>query len=345
MHNMKNEIFEQQQCIINSFIFNKDKIRNIADQIKNNDIDKIIIVARGSSDNAAAFGKYAIEILTGIPVMLAAPSVVSIYKKELRLDKTCVIAVSQSGQSEDICEFVKHANSKNAFTIAITNNKESSLNSIAQNNIFMEIGPEKAVAATKSFTAEVLLLEMLAAYLGNNEKIIDLLSKIDKVIQNTLSIYEDISKEIIRFRYLNECFVLGRGLTYPIALEFALKIQETSYIRAKGFSISDFMHGPIAMIDTNIPVFLVAIRDETYDNSLEVAQKLSSQNIDVITFSDCEELREYSTVFFKFNDDLDLFIKPFVLIPQIQLFSYYLSILKGNNPDKPRLLNKVTITK
>lgn len=344
MHNMKNEIFEQKQCILGSFKHNNEKIKKIAQYIKENNIDKIVLVARGSSDNAAAFGKYALEIFSGIPVMLAAPSVISIYKKELKLEKTCVIAVSQSGQSEDICQFVKHANDKEAFTVAITNNKDSKLNKVAQENIYMEIGPEKAVAATKSFTAEVLLLEMLAAYLGDNEEIIACLNNIDKIIEEALLIDEKIQQEITRFRYLNECFILGRGLTYPIALEFALKVQETSYIRAKGFSISDFMHGPIAMIDTNIPVFLLAFNDETAKNSIEVTKELYEKNIDIIAFSDCEELKKYSTIYFELNNNVDEYLKPFVIIPQIQLFSYYLSILKGNNPDKPRLLNKVTIT-
>jgi len=345
MHKMKKEIFEQTDCLKKCYDNNIRLIKTVVENIKNNDIHSIIFVARGSSDNAATFGKYAIEILSGIPVSLAAPSVVSIYKKNLKLEKTCVIGVSQSGQSEDICQFMEMAGKKGAITVAITNNLESRLAQNSQFSIDMSVGKEEAVAATKSFTAEVLILEMLAAFLSDDYEIIKKLPIIDKIVKKALDYEQYIKDEVYRFRYLDECFVLGRGLAYPIALEFALKVQETSYIRAKGFSSSDFMHGPIAMINNNIPVFIIAFSDETAESSVEIAKKLYENDIDVIAFSDIERLKDNSALFFEINSELDIWQKPFFVIPMIQLFSYYLSILKKNNPDKPRLLNKVTITK
>jgi len=345
MHKMKKEIFDQIDCLKNCYEKNLVNIKAVAENIKNTRVNNIIFVARGSSDNAANFGKYAIEILSGIPVSLAAPSIVSIYKRRLNLEKTCVIGVSQSGQSEDICQFMEMASQSGAMTVAITNSPDSRLAKNSQFSIEMGVGKEEAVAATKSFTAEVLLLEMLAAFLGDNLEIIKELSMIDQVVKKALSEEQQIEKKVQRFRYLDECFVLGRGISYPIALEFALKIQETSYIRAKGFSSSDFMHGPIAMISNNIPVLLIALNDQTAENSIEVAKKLYDQNIDVIAFSDIEELKDCSTLIFEIDKDINPWLKPFFVIPMIQLFSYHLSILKKNNPDKPRLLNKVTITK
>jgi len=345
MHKMKKEIIEQPIVLKQSYEHNIDKIELIAKNILDREIDNIIFVARGSSDNAAIYGKYLIEILSGIPVGLAAPSVASIYKKNLKLDNTCVIGVSQSGQSEDICNFVEMTNKSGAMTAAITNTPNSRLANCAQYTIDMNVGVEEAVAATKTFTAEILLLELLAAFLGKRDDIINELSMIDEIIKKTLELEEKIKNEVVKFRYVSECFILGRGIVYPLALEFALKIQETSYVRAKGFSTSDFMHGPIAMIERNIPVFILALNDETIEDSIRIVNKLTEEKIDVIAFSDIDEVKEKSFIYFAIDKELGKFIKPLFMVPVIQMFSYYLCVAKGYDPDTPRLLRKVTITK
>jgi len=345
MYKMLKEIYEQPSVMKRCFESNAEIIRLIAKNIKDSNIDNIIFVARGSSDNAATFGKYIIEILSGIPVGLAAPSVASLYKKNLKLGKTCVIGVSQSGQSEDICSFLNMAKANGAMTVAITNNPDSKLSNIAEYKLNMNVGVEEAVAATKSFTAEVLLLELLAIFLAEDEKLIFELSKIEDIIIDALGKEDLIKANIYRFRYMDECFILGRGLSFPIALEFALKVQETSYARAKGFSTSDFRHGPLAMIERNIPVFILAPIDETIEDNIEIAERLSKEGIDIITFSDSLELNKKACMCLEIRNDLNKYMKPLYIIPLVQLFSYHLCVLKGNDPDKPRRLNKVTITK
>lgn len=345
MHKMRNEIIEEPVVLKRSYDCNLNKIEAITNRILKEEIKNIIFVARGSSDHAAIYGKYLIETLSGIPVGLAAPSVASVYRRDLKLKNTCVIGVSQSGQSEDICSFISMANKNGAITVAITNNPNSKLSMSAQYSIDMQVGDEKAVAATKTFAAEVLLLEIFAAFLGKKYNIINELATIDKVIEKALKYEYRIKDEVLRFRYLNECFVLGRGILYPLALEFALKIQETSCIRAKGFSTSDFRHGPIAMIERNIPVLILAINDETIEDSLEIADRLAKEGIDLISFSDVEGLKERSAVYFEIEKGINNFIKPLFIVPILQMFSYYLCILKGYNPDGHRLLSKVTITK
>lgn len=345
MHKMKKEIIEQPIVLKKSYEHNIDKIEAIAKNILDREINNIIFVARGSSDNAAIYGKYLIEILSGIPVGLAAPSVASIYKKNLKLNNTCVIGVSQSGQSEDICNFVEMASRSGAMTVAITNTPNSRLSSCSQYKIDMNVGMEKAVAATKTFTAEILLLELLAAFLGKRDDIINELSMIDGIVERALRLEEKIKNEVVRLRYVSECFILGRGIAYPLVLEFALKIQETSYIRAKGFSTSDFRHGPIAMIESNIPVFILALNDETIEDSIGIVNKLTEEKVDVIAFSDIDEVKEKSSIYFEIDKEFGKFIKPLFMAPVIQMFSYYLCVTKGHDPDTPRLLSKVTITK
>lgn len=345
MHKMLKEIYEQPAVMKRCFESNVEIIRLIAKNIKERNINNIIFVARGSSDNAATFGRYVIEILSGIPVGLAAPSVASLYKRDLQLEKTCVIGVSQSGQSEDICSFLDMAKRNRAMTIAITNNPSSKLSLIAEYKLNMNVGVEEAIAATKSFTAEIVLLELFAAFLAEDDKLVFELSNIENIIEDALSKEGLIKENIERFRYMNECFILGRGVSFPIALEFALKIQETSYVRAKGFSTSDFRHGPLAMIDKNIPVFIVAPVDETIEDNIEIAERLIREGIDIITFSDSDELNKKACKYIEIRKDLNKFLKPLFAVPLVQLFSYYLCVLKGNDPDKPRHLSKVTITK
>jgi len=345
MHKMKKEIWEQPIVLKQSYEANVEKLKTLAKEILDREINNIIFVARGSSDNAAIYGKYLIEILAGIPVGLAAPSVASIYKTRLKLDKTCVISVSQSGESNDICNFVEMANKSGAMTVAITNMANSKLSNCANYTINMGVGVEEAIAATKTFTAEILLLELLAAFLGKNEEIVSGLAMIDKVIERALELEEKIKSEVIKFRYMSECFILGRGIVYPLGLEFALKIQETSYIRAKGFSTSDFRHGPIAMIARDIPVFILALNDETSEDSIEMVNKLTHEKIDVVAFSDVDEVKKRCFLYFEIDKKLDNFMKPLYIAPLIQMFSYYLCVIKGYNPDAPRLLSKVTVTK
>ncbi len=343
MHYMYREIFEQAKVLKTSFEANLVVLEQIVKMIKEREIQFIVFVARGSSDNAATFAKYAIEILAGIPVSLAAPSVSSIYGRNLKLDKSCVIAVSQSGMSEDVCMFFEMAKKNGAFCVSLTNNPESRLAKSADFSLNMNVGIERAVAATKTFTAELLLLSMLASLLGNSKEDMKRLEKIDQVVESALQKDKEVKSFVERFRYMNECFVLGRGLTYPIALEFALKIQETSYVRAKGFSTSDFMHGPIAMISSEIPVFLLAINDETKSDLLETAAKLKEQRVDVYSFDDLTEMDQYSKRSIKVNSEgLTRLLYMTVLI---QLFSYHLCVCKGHDPDSPRIIKKVTITK
>ncbi len=341
MHNMYLEIFEEKEVLKRAFETNMKTILEVVQRIKNKEIDNILFVARGSSDNAATFGRYAIEIFSGIPTSLSAPSVASIYHKKLNLKNSCVIAVSQSGISQDICSYFQMAKESGALCVAITNNPESKLAKISDFHIYMNVGFEKAVAATKTFSAEVLMLAMLSSALSGDEKEMEELSKIDKIVERALEKDNEIKNSVERFRYIQECFVLGRGLTYPIALEFALKMQETSYVRAKGFSSSDFMHGPIAMVNSEIPVFLLSINDETKEDLTETAKKLVDYNIELYSFTNVEEVSKLSKKSFELHSNG--FILEMTTL--IQLFSYHLSVLKGQNPDSPRIIQKVTITK
>jgi len=203
MHFMRDEIFEQPTVLKRCIDINIEKIEIIAKNIVYQNIKGIIFVARGSSDNAATYGKYLFEILTGIPCGLAAPSGSSLYDKSLKLKDFCVIGVSQSGQSEDICRCLEMYKNNGAMTIAITNNPVSNMAGIAEYNIDMNVGTEKAIAATKTFTAEATILDLLAAFGAQNNSIINQMVSIDKIIEEALSLEDNITQIIERFSYVS----------------------------------------------------------------------------------------------------------------------------------------------
>ena len=230
---MWKEIMEQPEVLKNCQKVNAEVIAKAAAEIKSRKISSVVIAARGTSDHAAIYGKYVFETLLGIPVVLAAPSVVTVYGGKLKLQESLVIGISQSGKAGDAAEILKAGNACGAVTVAVTNYNDSPLAALAGYHLFCAAGDEKSVAATKTFSAQMYLLAMLATELSGDAA---LKEKFERVPQNLTGVFAiaDTVKDIVkRYRFMKECFVLARGFNYPIAMESALKIQETSYIRRR----------------------------------------------------------------------------------------------------------------
>jgi len=217
----------------------------------------IVLAARGTSDNAAQFGRYLLEITTGIPVSLAAPSVFTLYESKLDLRDTLVVAISQSGESTDINVVLERAKEQGAMTVGITNESSSTLAKLAEHAFLVKAGKEKSVAATKTYTGQLLMLYLIAWALEGR---IDLeeLRRLPEHSSAALSLEAEIAERAIRYRFMEQTVVVGRGLNYANAFEFALKMMETCYVVAERFSSADFLHGPIAMVEASFPVFLFA---------------------------------------------------------------------------------------
>ena len=254
---MLQEIAEQPAALARTIEAERNKISKLASFLKSRDIDLIVIVARGSSDNAALFGRYLLEITTGIPVSLSAPSVHTLYAAKLKLDHALVIGVSQSGEGEDINQVLSNARNCGAYTVGITNEPASSMAGFVHETLLMHGGKERSVAATKTFTGQMLLFYMLAAALSERqpswsyEAIPDFASK---ALEQQPAILELVQ----RYVFMENCVVVGRGLAYANAYEMALKLMETCYVVAERFSSADFLHGPVAMVERHFPVFLFA---------------------------------------------------------------------------------------
>jgi glucosamine--fructose-6-phosphate aminotransferase (isomerizing) len=217
----------------------------------------IVLVARGTSDNAAQFGRYLLEMMTGIPVSLAAPSIYTLYNASVDLRNALVVAISQSGESTDTNLVLSDAKRQGAMTVGITNEASSALARLADHVFLVGAGKEKSVPATKTYTGQLLMLYLLTHALGGAIEL-DTLRRVPDWVGTALKMEKAVAERAGRYRFMDQALVVGRGLNYSNAFEFALKLMETCYVVAERFSSADLLHGPIAMLEAAFPVFLFA---------------------------------------------------------------------------------------
>jgi len=307
----------------------------------------IFIAARGTSDHVALYGKYLFETTIGVPTGLAAPSIASIYRAQVNVEGALFIGISQSGEAADVISVLEQANAGGADTLAITNNDNSPITEIAQHTIPLHAKPELAVAATKTFTNSLASLLMLAAAIGRNEELRSQLERLPTLVADVLRHEHQIESKIERFRYLRECVVLGRGYNLATAYELALKMRETSNVRAQPFASPDFVHGPIAIIEEGYPVIAFANRGVTLPSVMSVINETQARGAEAVVIGNAPDALATADVSFPVIPERDVpeVISPITSIAAGQLFAHALSVLKGYDPDKPRGLRKVTITR
>lgn len=345
MTQMWKEILEQPVALERCAEKNLPVIKEIVEALRVRNVNQVIIAARGTSDHAAVYGKYVIELLLGIPVSLAASSIFTIYKGKMDFKNCLAIGISQSGKAADVLEVLRSANENGGITIGITNNAESEIALESRFFLNCEAGVEKSVAATKTFTTQMYLMANLAAEWSDNASMIDEIKQLPEKISQVFEVAGTIESKVERYRFMNECFVLARGINYAVSLEAALKIQETTYVRAKAFATSDFQHGPIAMIERGIPVMIFAPDGPSLKDVTSMIEKLESEQIETIVVSNKNDILDLGTVSFKIPETDNDIISPFFNVIVAQMFACKLALAKGLNPDKPKGLNKVTITK
>ncbi len=305
----------------------------------------IVLAARGTSDNAAQFGRYLLEMTTGIPVSLAAPSIYTLYNARVDFRDTLVVALSQSGESTDTNVVLTEARMQGAMTIGITNEASSSLAKLAEHVFQVRAGKEKSVAATKTYTGQVLMLYLLAYALGAKIRLDDL-ARLPEQAERALSLEAEIADLSGRYRFMDHAVVVGRGLNYANAYEFALKLMETCYVVAERFSSADFLHGPIALVERNFPVFLFAPVGVTWPAMREMLAKLRALKAETVVITDAGN-REAAGTADRVMRVPSRLRELYTLIPYIipaQLFAACLAEQKGLDPDRPRTLSKVTRT-
>jgi glucosamine--fructose-6-phosphate aminotransferase (isomerizing) len=305
----------------------------------------IVLVARGTSDNAALFGRYLLEITTGIPVSLAAPSITTLYQADLDYRDTLVVAISQSGESTDTNLVLERAKQRGALTMGITNERASTLASLAEHTFLVRAGKERSVAATKTFTGQVLAMYLLANALGGSIRVDDL-ARLPQAVEDALRLEPEVAALSERYRYMRQAVVVGRGLNYANAFEFSLKLMETCYVVAERFSSADFLHGPIALVEPSFPVFAFAPPGVTWPSVGETLQKLAGLRAEIVAITDSgnREIEARATRVIRLPRRLKETMTPIPYVVPAQLFAAHLAAQKGLNPDQPRTLNKVTLT-
>src|SRR5579885_1469825 len=284
MSQMLAEIREQPAALERTL---NEEFRPIEELRRRLDVQRprlIMLAARGTSDNAALFGRYLLEITTGIPVSLAAPSIFTLYKAPINLDGVLVVAISQSGESTDTNFVLERAREQGALTIGITNEPASSLARLAGHVFLVRAGRERSVAATKTYTGQLLLCYLLAHALGAKIHIVDL-RRIPEWTEAALALEHDIAGHSERYRFMERAVVVGRGLNYANAFEFALKLMETCYVLADRFSAADFLHGPIAMVERSFPVFLFTPPGATWDGMRDMLARLQALKAEPLIFT------------------------------------------------------------
>jgi glucosamine--fructose-6-phosphate aminotransferase (isomerizing) len=306
----------------------------------------IILAARGTSDNAAQFGRYLLEITTGIPVSLAAPSLYTLYNAKIDLKDALIVAISQSGESTDTNLVLERGREQGAMTVGITNEPSSSLAKLAEDVFFVRAKRERSVAATKTYTGQLMSLYLLAHALGANIKLDDL-KRIPDWAAQALELEPEITARAERYRFMERAIVVGRGLNYANAFEFALKMMETCYVVAERFSTADFLHGPIAMVDPSFPMFLFTPSGVTWEGMRDMIERLAALKADTLIFTDKSnraaiELNPRAVIVpAKLPREL---YTPIPYIIPAQIFAASLAEWKGIDPDQPRTLSKVTRT-
>lgn len=346
MTKMLLEIMEQPRVLSEIEKVNEETLKQLVSELNERSINHVVFAARGTSDHASIYGQYMLGIYKGAVCSLAIPSCITLYDGKLDLSNDLVIGVSQSGKAADASAVIERGNSQGAITVAITNDINSPMAKLAKYHLYCNANLEESVAATKTFTAQMYILGLLAAYWSENNELLKQLRNLPQQMDYMLkNLNDEIPMQVARFRYIKEGFVLARGISYPVALEAALKIQETCYIKMKGYAISDFYHGPLAQVDSDVPVIIFAPTGAAFEDTKEMINKIISIGTQVMVVTDDENLAKesmQSVLIPKTGSEVTF---AFLLAVFAQYFAQLLSVSKGLDPDMPRLLKKVTITK
>jgi glucosamine--fructose-6-phosphate aminotransferase (isomerizing) len=341
------EIYEQPEAIQRMLKVESERVAWISQQLSPHTFSYALVAARGTSDNAARYGQYILGAINRLPVALAAPSLFTRYHSPPRLEGSLVIGISQSGQSPDIVSVIEEGRRQGVPTIAITNDLESPLAKAAEYKISLGVGKESSVAATKTYTAQLTALALLALCLKGSPIKLEPLEAIPETLSEALRSEPQAQEAAEILAKCDHTIFIGRGFNYSTAWEISLKCKELANIQAEAYSSADFLHGPIAIVDQGFPVSLISM-GETFRDELNLLGKtLRARGAWLITIGDAELLGHVAgqDTFIPVPSSLPEWLSPIAAIIPGQLLAYHLTKARGFDPDQPRLLRKVTLTK
>ena len=345
---LRDEIREQPALLERWLETQLERARAVAEAIRRRDVDYVYLAARGTSDHAGIYAQYLWGARNRLPVAFAAPSLFTRFDAESvpRLRNALVVGISQSGQSPDVVSVLAEGRRQGAVTLAITNASGSPLEQAAEFALDVHAGEEKAVAATKSYTGELLAVAPLSALLRDEPEALEALMRLPEAVAAAVALEDQAAAIAQAHRDLKACVVLGRGFNYATAREWALKLKELAYVLADPYSAADFQHGPIALVEPGFRVMAVAPRGAVLDDLLALLTRLRDEHGAALTvISDDARALDLAQHPLRLAPDLPEWLSPIAAIVPAQLYCYHLTQAKGYDTETPRHIRKVTLTK
>ncbi|MBA2700993.1 MAG: SIS domain-containing protein [Chloroflexi bacterium] len=343
---LRDEILEQPAVAARFLARALAVVEPFAQRLRASGIDHVVIAARGTSDHAAIYAQYVLGIRHGLSVGLGTPSVVSLYGADLRFDRALVIGVSQSGVSADVVAVIEAARRQGGPTLAITNDPGSPLALAAETTIDLDAGPELAVAATKTYTSELLAFAALSAALGGQVDDRRALANVPAVLEAVLDLEPVIESMAREQAAVGRLLLIARGYEYATAREWALKLKELGRIFADPYSAADFQHGPLALLEPGVPVIGIVRGGPAAPGTIDLLRRLRSDfGADLAVASELDEALVLARWPLRLPPGTPEWLGPIVSIVVGQLHALHLTIARGIDPEAPRNLNKVTSTR
>ncbi|WP_189821313.1 SIS domain-containing protein [Streptomyces finlayi] len=341
---MSAEMAEQPQVLRRILADAAPRIFETAQAIAAKSPRFVLLTARGTSDNAALYAKYLLEIQLGLPCGLTSMSTTTAYGARPYLRDVLVVTVSQSGGSPDLVASTRAAREAGALTLAVTNNPDSPLAAVSEHHIDILAGPEKALPATKTYTASLLALHLLVQGLQSRDGTAAA-AVLPDLAAGILARQDEIRSLAARYRFAERMVITSRGYGYPTAKEAALKLMETSYIPALSYSGADLLHGPLAMVDNISPVIAVVTSGRGGEALQPVLDRLRGRGADLFVVGPAAQVARASSGFPVPTESVPEELQPILDILPLQLLAYEITLARGQDPDAPRALAKVTETR
>ncbi|WP_098244699.1 SIS domain-containing protein [Streptomyces formicae] len=342
---MCREMAEQPEVLRRILDTGAPEIQETARRVAEKKPRFVLLSARGTSDHAALYAKYLLEVRLGLPCGLTSMSTITAYGAKPDLRDVLVVTVSQSGGSPDLVASAQAAREAGAITLAVTNNPDSPLAAVCEHHIDILAGPEKALPATKTYTAALLALHLFVEGLAGPGGDDAGAARLPDLAAQLLDRQGEIKDLAARYRFAERMVITSRGYGYPTAKEAALKLMETSYIPALAYSGADLLHGPLAMVDNISPVIAVVTDGRGGEALQPVLDRLRGRGADLVVIGPKAQVEQASAGFVLPTDGVPEALQPILEIIPLQLLAYEVTIARGQDPDAPRALAKVTETR
>jgi len=333
------EIKEQPESLERAISENQENFTDTARLI--GESSHVLIAARGTSDNAARYAQYVWGMQNALSVALTTPSLFSLYERPPSLEGALVMGISQSGQSPDIVSVLEEGRRQKRPTVAITNDPDSPLAATADVVVPLHAGPETAVAATKTYTAELAVVAGISEAIERRN---DSLAGLPMLAAAALEMAPAAEAAAVGIKDVEHAAVLGRGFNLATAFEWALKMQELSYVVAQPFSTADFLHGPVAVVDQGYPVLAIVADGPAAGDVTDALRRAVDRGAPTVVVTNSTLTADLGGEALTFEAGVEEWLTPIPAIVVCQLFTYHLTLAQGNDPDSPRGLSKVTRT-